>query len=151
VRGALPATSVVRTRPASGLPPYTRSLLFGEHRRTVCKLLKRECRLLRFSPVSGNSKSLLSLPFYQRIPRPFAMSTALASVAAPFAPPQSEPGSSPQSTYPTLAPSTHTPAQAERRSASATSRTTSPNAPVVLSEGAAKHKFTPDGKRSPNS
>ncbi|KAK4697029.1 hypothetical protein P7C71_g985, partial [Lecanoromycetidae sp. Uapishka_2] len=79
------------------------------------------------------------------------MSTAVASVAAPLAPPQSEPGSSPQSTYPTLAPSNHTPAQVERRSASATSRTTSPNAPIVLSEGAAKPKVTPDGKRSPNS
>ena len=84
-------------------------------------------------------------------PTTFAMSTAVASVAAPLAPPPSEPGSSPQSSFPTLAPSTHTPASAERRSASATSRTTSPNAPVVLSEAAAKQKTTPDGKRSPNS
>ena len=79
------------------------------------------------------------------------MSTAVASVAAPLAPPQSDPDSSPSSSFPTLAPSTHTLVQAERRSASATSRTTSPNAPVVLGENAAKQKLTPDGKRSPNS
>ncbi|KAL2052549.1 hypothetical protein ABVK25_007109 [Lepraria finkii] len=79
------------------------------------------------------------------------MSTAVASVAAPLAPPQSEPDSSPQSSFPTLAPSTHTPAQTERRSASATSRTTSPNAAVIYGESAAKQKVTPDGKRSPNS
>ncbi len=79
------------------------------------------------------------------------MSTAVASVAPPLAPPPAEPDSSPQSTYPTLAPSTHAPAHIERMSASATSRTTSPNAPVVLGESAAKQKVTPDGKLSPNS
>ena len=78
------------------------------------------------------------------------MSTAVASaLVAPIAP---EPDVSPKSSYPTLAPSTHTPNHLERNSSSSgTLHTSSSNAPVVLDEGAAQQKVTPDGKRSPNS
>ncbi|KAL9129128.1 MAG: hypothetical protein Q9217_002338 [Psora testacea] len=82
------------------------------------------------------------------------MSTAVASAAAPqgpLAPPHSEPDSSPHSTFPKRMSPNHTPAQAERSIASSTPRKTSPNAPIVLSEGAAKQKLTPESKRSPMS
>lgn len=81
------------------------------------------------------------------------MSTAVAPAAAPpLAPPHSEPEVSPKSSYPTIAPSTHnTPLHAERNSASATPNTAASSAPVVLGEGPAQQKVTPDGKRSPNS
>ena len=74
------------------------------------------------------------------------MSTAVASaIAPPLAPPRTDHDASPQSSYPALAPSSHiTTTPNERNSASAT-----PNAPVVISEGAAQQKITPDGKRSP--
>ncbi|MCJ1256613.1 hypothetical protein MMC24_004437 [Lignoscripta atroalba] len=76
------------------------------------------------------------------------MSTAVASVAAaPLAPPRTEHDASPKSSYPAIAPSTHiTSSPIERNSASAT-----PSAPVVIGEGAAQQKLTPDGKRSPHS
>jgi len=83
-----------------------------------------------------------------------AMSTAVASAApAPsLAPPPSEADASPKSPYTTLAPSTHTPIQLDRSSASATPNTASANAaPAIISETTAQQKLTPEGKRSPNS
>ncbi len=82
------------------------------------------------------------------------MSTAVASAAAApsLAPPPPEADASPKSSYPTLAPSTHTPIQLDRSSAAATPNTASANAaPVTTSETTAQQKLTPDGKRSPNS
>ena len=82
------------------------------------------------------------------------MSTALVSAAAApsLAPPPSEADASPKSSYPTLAPSTHTPVQLDRSSASATPNTASANsAPVPTNETTAQQTMTPDGKRSPNS
>lgn len=76
------------------------------------------------------------------------MSTAVAPATVPqvpLAPPPSEPGSSPKTSFHARS----SPNQAERSIASATARTNSPNAPIVLSEGAAKPKITPDSKRSP--
>ncbi|KAL8971371.1 MAG: hypothetical protein Q9183_001090 [Haloplaca sp. 2 TL-2023] len=76
------------------------------------------------------------------------MSTAVASVApAPLAQPSTAQDASPKSTYPALAPSTHTPGDRN----SATSAATSASTPVVVGEGVAQQKSTPDGKRSPNS
>ncbi|KAL8829045.1 MAG: hypothetical protein Q9191_002232 [Dirinaria sp. TL-2023a] len=78
------------------------------------------------------------------------MSTAVASAAAPpLAPPPAESEVSPRSSYPTIAPSNSAPAQADR--ISATPNTASGSVPVVLGEGPAQQKVTPDGKRSPNS
>ncbi|KAL9102907.1 MAG: hypothetical protein Q9163_001999 [Psora crenata] len=82
------------------------------------------------------------------------MSTAVASAPVPqgpLAPPPSEHESSPHSAFQTRTSPGRAPAQAERRVASATPRTTSPNAPVVVTEGAAKQKLTPESKRSPMS
>lgn len=79
------------------------------------------------------------------------MSTAVVSASAmPLAPPP-EPDVSPKSSYPTLAPSTHTPSHAERSPSSATPYIISTNTPVVVGESTAQQKITPDGKRSPNS
>ncbi|KAL8706666.1 MAG: hypothetical protein Q9201_000300 [Fulgogasparrea decipioides] len=54
---------------------------------------------------------------------------------------------SPKSSYPTLAPSTHTPVDRN----SATSTTASASTPMVVGEGVAQQKSIPEGKRSPNS
>lgn len=79
------------------------------------------------------------------------MSTAVASASAmPLAPPP-EPDVSPKSSYPTLAPSSHTPSHVERSPSLATPHPTSTNMPVVTSESTAQQKVTLDGKRSPNS
>ncbi|KAI4278879.1 MAG: hypothetical protein LQ337_000689 [Flavoplaca oasis] len=76
------------------------------------------------------------------------MSTAVASVAAPpLNQPSTAPEASPKSTYPTLAPSTHPPSDRN----SATSTAANANTPIVIGEGVAQQKLTPDGKRSPNS
>ncbi|KAL9031894.1 MAG: hypothetical protein Q9196_000090 [Gyalolechia fulgens] len=77
------------------------------------------------------------------------MSTAVASVApAPLIQPSTAQDASPKSTYPAIAPSTHT--LIDR--SSATSTAASAHTPVVLvSEGVAQSKSTPEGKRSPNS
>lgn len=76
------------------------------------------------------------------------MSTAVASVAAP---PLNQPSTareaSPKSTYPALAPSTQPPSDHN----SATSIAANANTPIVIGEGVAQQKLTPDGKRSPNS
>ncbi|KAL8764265.1 MAG: hypothetical protein Q9184_000234 [Pyrenodesmia sp. 2 TL-2023] len=78
------------------------------------------------------------------------MSTAVASVApAPLAQPSTARDASPKSTYPTLAPSTHTPI--DRNSATSTAVSANGNTPVVVGEGLAQHKSNPEGKHSPNS
>ncbi|KAL9640180.1 MAG: hypothetical protein Q9164_000448 [Protoblastenia rupestris] len=82
------------------------------------------------------------------------MSTAIASATSPqgpLAPPPSEPESGPQSAFPTRTSPQHASAQVERSIASAAQRTSSPNAPIIVSEGAAKQKLTPESKRSPMS
>ncbi|KAL8743575.1 MAG: hypothetical protein Q9190_004090 [Brigantiaea leucoxantha] len=75
------------------------------------------------------------------------MSTAVASAVAPapLAQPASDHDTSPRHSYPTLAPSTH--GHSDRNSATSN---TSANA-VIVNEGLAQQKSTPDGKRSPNS
>ena len=76
------------------------------------------------------------------------MSAAIASAATPqvpLAPPPSEPDASPKSTFQTRT----SPSQAERSMVSAPPRTSSPNAPIIVSEGTAKQKLTPENKRSP--
>lgn len=76
------------------------------------------------------------------------MSTAVAPATVPqvpLAPPPSEPESSPQTSFHARS----SPNQAERSIASAAPRTNSPNAPIVVSEGTAKPRITPDSKRSP--
>lgn len=74
------------------------------------------------------------------------MSTAVASVAAPpLTQPSTAQDASPKSTYP--APSTHTPTDRN----SATSTAANANTPIIIGEGVAQQKSTPDGKRSPNS
>lgn len=79
------------------------------------------------------------------------MSTVIASAPAALPPTPSEPNVSPKSSYPVLAPLTHTPIHAERSPASATPHSASTNAHSLLGEGAAQQKSTSDGKRSPNS
>ncbi|KAL9610337.1 MAG: hypothetical protein Q9167_004968 [Letrouitia subvulpina] len=74
------------------------------------------------------------------------MSTVVASAApAPLTQPPPDHDASPKSSYPTLAPSTHT---ASDRNV-ATSNTSANTA--VVNEGATQPKSTLDGKRSPNS
>ncbi|KAL9591178.1 MAG: hypothetical protein Q9203_000050 [Teloschistes exilis] len=76
------------------------------------------------------------------------MSTAVASVApAPLAQPSTAQDASPKSTYPSLASSNHTPADRNSGASTAASAST----PVVVGEGVAQQKTTPEGKRSPNS
>ncbi|KAL8996779.1 MAG: hypothetical protein Q9169_003802 [Polycauliona sp. 2 TL-2023] len=76
------------------------------------------------------------------------MSTAVASVAAPpLTQPSTAPDASPNATYPALAPSTHPPSDRN----SATSTAANANTPIVIGEGVAQPKSTPEGKRSPNS
>ncbi|MCJ1282986.1 hypothetical protein MMC26_002313 [Xylographa opegraphella] len=75
------------------------------------------------------------------------MSAAVASIAPPLGAPRSQHEASPKSSYPTLAPSNQAPLSNERRSPGSASAT--PSAPVVISEGAAQQKISPDGKRSP--
>ncbi|KAL8813101.1 MAG: hypothetical protein Q9223_000626 [Gallowayella weberi] len=76
------------------------------------------------------------------------MSTAVASVAAPpLTQPTTALDASPKSAYPALAPSTHTPSDRN----SATTTATNANTPIVIAEGVAQQKSTPEGKRSPNS
>lgn len=80
------------------------------------------------------------------------MSTAVAAAPAPpLAPPHSDRETSPKSVYPTLAPPSHNLPIDRRTPASATANATSANDPVVISEGVAQQKISPDGKRSPNS
>ncbi|KAL8684131.1 MAG: hypothetical protein Q9224_006588, partial [Gallowayella concinna] len=76
------------------------------------------------------------------------MSTAVASVAAPpLTQPSTAQDASPKSAYPALAPSAHTPSDRN----SATTTAANPNTPIVIAEGVAQQKSTPEGKRSPNS
>lgn len=80
------------------------------------------------------------------------MSAAVASApSAPLAPPPSESEISPKSSYPTLAPATHTSNQIERSSTSATPNAALTNTPVIIGDNTAQQKVTPDAKRSPNS
>ncbi|KAL8954279.1 MAG: hypothetical protein Q9193_007306, partial [Seirophora villosa] len=76
------------------------------------------------------------------------MSTAVASAPpGPLTQPSTAQDPNPKPTYPTLAPSTHAPIDRN----SATSTAASANTPVVIGEGVAQQKSTPDGKRSPSS
>ncbi|KAL8969114.1 MAG: hypothetical protein Q9197_004516 [Variospora fuerteventurae] len=76
------------------------------------------------------------------------MSTAVASPApAPLTQPSTAQEANTKSTYPTLAPTTHAPIDRN----SATSTAASANTPVVVGEGVAQQKTTPDGKPSPSS
>ncbi|MCJ1434127.1 hypothetical protein MMC27_003493 [Xylographa pallens] len=75
------------------------------------------------------------------------MSAAVASIAPPLGAPRPQHDASPKSSYHALAPSTQAPVSNERRSPGSASATAS--APVVISEGAAQQKISPDGKRSP--
>lgn len=73
------------------------------------------------------------------------MSTAVA--APSLTQPSTARDASPKSTYPALAPSTHPPSDRN----SATSTAANANTPIVIGEGVAQQKSTPEGKRSPNS
>ncbi|MCJ1412617.1 hypothetical protein MMC19_006714 [Ptychographa xylographoides] len=73
------------------------------------------------------------------------MSTAVASIGPPLGAPRHD--LSPSSSYPTLAPASQTSVTNERRSPSSAANT--PSAPVVISDGTAPQKISPDGKRSP--
>lgn len=135
-------------------PPITTTELLWQHsRRPVTALLIGAA--VHRNPTSsivtrarqwGRSQPRQSPP----IQDPARLHRMSAVLAAPLAPPTSEQESSPASNYPTLTPSNHTPGHSDRTATTITSRTSSPNAPVVLSEGAAKRKVMPDGKRSPN-
>ena len=82
------------------------------------------------------------------------MSTAVASIpqALPGGRPQHD--SSPKSTYPALAPSNnHSPSQQPPNERTISGGSATPSAPVVIGEGVAQRRITPDGteNRSPHS